>query len=104
VKNLQKENQTLILLAAARMAAIFGGRLPILSMIGKQKIDQYIAATIFIIDIALNLVLIPLWGINGAAAATMITSVIWTILIVVYLKKALGINALYIPFSEKIRN
>ncbi|MGE0635609.1 MAG: oligosaccharide flippase family protein [Bacteroidia bacterium] len=99
-----KGNQTLILLAAARMAAIFGGRLPILSMIGKQKIDQYIAATIFIIDIALNLVLIPLWGINGAAAATMITSVIWTILIVVYLKKALGINALYIPFSEKIRN
>ncbi len=91
----------LILLSLARLAAILGGRLPILSMIGKQKIDQNIALAVFIINIVLNLIFVPLWGINGAAFSTMLTSTAWTIIAAVYLRRAMKLNALYIPFLEK---
>lgn len=91
----------LILLSLGRLSAILGGRLPVLSMIGKQKIDQNIALAVFIINIVLNLIFVPLWGINGAAFSTMITSTAWTIIAAVYMRKAMKLNALYIPFLEK---
>lgn len=91
----------LILLSLGRLAAILGGRLPVLSMTGKQKIDQNIALAVFIINIILNLIFVPLWGVNGAAFSTMITSTAWTIIAAVYMRKAMKLNALYIPFLEK---
>ncbi len=91
----------LILLSLGRLAAILGGRLPVLSMIGKQNIDQNIALAVFIINIVLNLIFVPLWGINGAAFSTMITSTAWTIIAAVYMRRAMKLNALYIPFLEK---
>ncbi|MCG3166446.1 MAG: hypothetical protein POELPBGB_02225 [Bacteroidia bacterium] len=100
-KEFREGSIALILLSLGRLAAILGGRLPVLSMIGKQKIDQNIALAVFIINIILNIIFVPLWGINGAAFSTMATSVAWTIITAVYMRKAMKLNALYIPFLEK---
>ncbi len=91
----------LLLITGRFFFSLSGSRGIILAMIGKQNVDQYISMTIVVIDIILNLIFIPLWGINGAAFSTMVTTIIWTIITVVYLRKAMKINALYIPFLGK---
>lgn len=43
---------------------------------GKQKYEKYIAASGAVCNLILNAVMIPLWGVNGAAVATLLTQVI----------------------------
>ena len=40
---------------------------------GKQKYEKYLAAAGAVCNLVLNAILIPVWGINGAAFATLIT-------------------------------
>jgi O-antigen/teichoic acid export membrane protein len=47
-----------------------------------------------ILNVTLNLLLIPFWGINGSAAATSISLIIWNILLWQAVRKQLGINSL----------
>lgn len=42
---------------------------------GKQKYEKYIAASGAVCNLCLNAVMIPLWGVNGAAIATLVTQV-----------------------------
>ena len=42
---------------------------------GKQKYEKYLAAAGAVCNLVLNALMIPLWGINGAAAATLITQI-----------------------------
>lgn len=42
---------------------------------GKQKYEKYIAASGAVCNLILNAVMIPLWGVNGAAVATLLTQV-----------------------------
>lgn len=42
---------------------------------GKQKYEKYIAGSGAVCNLILNAVLIPLWGVNGAAIATLITQI-----------------------------
>lgn len=94
---------SLIFLTVGRFFyTLCGTRGIILPMLGKQNVEQYISFSIVIIDIVLNLIFIPLWGINGAALSTMITTIIWTIISVVYLRKSMKLNSLYIPFAGKL--
>lgn len=44
-------------------------------------------------NVLLNYLLIPLHGANGAAIATMISVGVWNLLMVVFAKRTLGINA-----------
>jgi len=46
-----------------------------------------------VFNVAANLVLIPLWGMNGAALATSMTFVIWNSLLASEVAKRLGINS-----------
>lgn len=50
-----------------------GGVWFMLSMTGKPKFQMYANIIAFVINIVINLILIPLYGINGAAFASMIT-------------------------------
>lgn len=59
----------------------------IMQMTGKQKQYQYIAVIALLINLLLNFILIPRYGINGAAVATAISLSVWNIAGTVYLKR-----------------
>ena len=42
---------------------------------GKQKYEKYIAGSGAVCNLILNAVLIPVWGVNGAAVATLVTQI-----------------------------
>jgi O-antigen/teichoic acid export membrane protein len=66
-------------------------------MTGKEKVFQNIILAATALNIALNAVLIPRYGINGAAVANMIALVFWNLSSVTYIKFSMNINTLYIP-------
>jgi O-antigen/teichoic acid export membrane protein len=70
---------------------------PYLNMTGKQKAFRNIVLLAALIDIALCYLLIPRFGINGAAIATMTSLFFWNITSVIVIKKADGINTFYFP-------
>ena len=67
-------------------------------MTGYQRIFNKIVIVSAAINISLNYVLIPIWGIEGAAIASLISMVFWNITSVIYIKKRFGF---YIGFSFK---
>ena len=46
-------------------------------MRGRQRLAASVAAIACVANIVLNTILIPRWGMTGAAAATAISTVIW---------------------------
>ncbi|MBD5145970.1 MAG: flippase [Ruminococcus sp.] len=48
---------------------------------GKQKYEKYYAAAGAAANIILNFLLIPVWGINGAAAASLLTQIVTNVLV-----------------------
>lgn len=59
----------------------------IMQMTGKQKQYQYIAVVSLLVNLLLNFILIPRYGINGAAIATAVSLSIWNVSGCVYLKR-----------------
>ena len=45
-----------------------------------------------LVNVILNAVLVPFWGLNGAAMATVAGLIIWKLLLVVWVRKKLGIQ------------
>lgn len=68
-----------------------------LSMTGYQKFLQNIFVSSAIINVILNLLLIPLYSINGAAIASMISMSMWNIGSAVYIKRKFGRYISYVP-------
>ncbi len=62
-----------------------------LQMTGKQKIFQYILLFSVAINILLNALLIPIYGMTGAAIASAISMIIWNAIAVVYIFRNYGI-------------
>jgi O-antigen/teichoic acid export membrane protein len=92
-----------IILSAGRLVVAFSGAAGnLLQMCGKQVIFMNVAIIGSLINIILNFVLIPIYGINGSAMATMISIVIFNLLLVYYVKKEFGFYTFYIPFSKKL--
>lgn len=88
----------LILLTIGRfISSICGSVGYLLQMTGHQKIMQNIILISLIISIGLNYFLIPIYGINGAAFATMVSTAFWNIVGVYYIKKRLNILTIYYP-------
>jgi O-antigen/teichoic acid export membrane protein len=83
--------------------AISGSVGIILQMTGKQKAFQNIMLFATVLNITLNVVLIPRYGINGAAFASMIAMAFWNLSSVIYVKSYLKIVTLYIPFLTRKR-
>ena len=69
----------------------------LLNMSGFHRIEGRIAVAGAVITVALCFVLIPLWGIVGAAAANAIATACCNLLRVYYAKTCLGILMLPIP-------
>lgn len=69
----------------------------LLNMTGHQKQFNKIVLLGALINIIVNYLLIPLYGINGAAFASMLSVIFWNIMASVYSKRYLGFYMFYVP-------
>lgn len=83
----------MILLVAFLLNCISGSVGYIMVMTGHQDTSVKILGGSAIINVVLNLILIPKWGVEGAAIATGISMNLWTIVMIIYIKKKMDINA-----------
>ncbi|MEZ4879712.1 MAG: polysaccharide biosynthesis C-terminal domain-containing protein [Chitinophagales bacterium] len=72
----------------------------LLNGIGFHKQFTIISIIGAIINIVINLILIPLYGINGAAIASTISIFSWNIIGSFFIKKKLGFYIAFIPFKK----
>jgi O-antigen/teichoic acid export membrane protein len=81
----------LILISAGVLVNAFTGTVDqVLNMTGHQQLLRNITIAGFTLNVFLNLMLIPAYGINGAAIASLATNVSFNLLCVIYIKKKLG--------------
>jgi len=93
-----------VILSLGRLVVSFSGAAGnLLQMCGKQVIFMNVAIIGSIINIVLNFILIPIYGINGSAIATMVSIVVFNLLLVYYVKREFGFYTFYIPFIQKIK-
>ena len=89
---------SLIYLTIGQFVNSFSGSVGyILQMTGKQFIFQNIVFFSMIINVLLNLILIPIYNIVGAAIASMISMAMWNILGILYIYKEYGFISCYCP-------
>lgn len=92
----------LMLLAGAQFfSAISGSVGNILQMTGKQNVFQNIVLVSMLGNVGLNLILIPMYGIFGAAIAGFVTIVARNLFSVVYIYRNYGFLTLYLPLVTK---
>ena len=91
-----------ILCAGQLIMALTGSVGVILQMTGNQVIYQNIMVFTLCINILLNFILIPLYGIQGAALATAISVLIWNISGMFFVRRKLHIDSFYNPFQSRI--
>ena len=90
-----------ILLSCGKLFSSFSGSVGnILQMTGNQNILAKILFFAAILNIVLNLYLIPKYGIDGAALASVISIVVWNSGMILAVKKKLGFYTFYIPFMK----
>ena len=90
-----------IFLSCGRLISSFSGSVgTILQMTGNQNIYAKILLFGAIMNVVLNLILIPKYGINGAAIASMSSLIVWNLSMVLVVKKRFGFYTFYIPFIK----
>ena len=72
----------------------------ILQMTGKEIVFQNIVTASVMLNIILNIILIPLFGITGAAVASAASMIFWNAVSAVYIVKSEKIITVYLPFSR----
>ena len=82
----------LILLAGQVLNATFGPVISVLNMTGHERETLIGVLIACAVNVVLNAVLIPLYGIEGAAGATAITLVCWNALLWLKVRQRLGLN------------
>lgn len=83
---------TLSILCLGQMINASTGSIGVLlNMTGHQKYTAWGVSISAVINIILNAVLIPLWGVNGAAIATATSTIIWNTLLAIFVVKKLKI-------------
>jgi O-antigen/teichoic acid export membrane protein len=91
-----------IFLSCGRLISSFSGSVGnILQMTGNQNIYALILFFGAILNIVLNLILIPKYGINGAAIASMSSLIVWNLSMIFVVKKKFGFYTFYIPFIKR---
>jgi O-antigen/teichoic acid export membrane protein len=84
-----------ILLLGLMARASIGPVEKLLSMLGQQSICAFIYALAFATNIALNIVIVPSFGLTGAAIATSSALVLESILLFVMAKRRLGLHVFF---------
>jgi len=83
----------LILLAGQIINSLSGSVGSIMSMSSQQNAMGFIIGASTVVNIILNITLIPKFSLIGAAIATAVTMAMWNIAMLVYIYKKLGINS-----------
>lgn len=82
---------TMIIVAIGVLfSAVCGNIDQILNMTGNEKVFRNIAISCFFVNVILNYILIPYYGINGSAIASLITNIVLNIISLIYMRKKLG--------------
>jgi len=86
------EGQTaLIIISVGVLINVMTGNVDqILNMTNNQRILKNITIAGFFLNVILNYLLIPVYGINGSAAASLVTNAAFNIVCLLYIKKNLG--------------
>lgn len=92
----------LLLTAGAFINSISGSVGYLLQMTGNHNLFLKIILISAIINVLLNAVLIPKYGINGAALASMISMAIWNLTSSIFIKHKYKILTLYFPLISKL--
>jgi len=93
-----------IILSIGKLINAFCGSVGnLLQMTGKQLIFMNILFFGAILNIVLNLILIPKLGIKGAAIASLCSIAFWNLTMVYFVKKEFGFLTIYIPFFRNER-
>ncbi len=91
----QAQNALLILLAGQVINAFCGSIGVYLNMTGKQKIFQFILVSALLINVLLNYILIPRYGMTGAAIATSGSMILWNLVAVIYVYRKDGVQTFF---------
>ncbi len=67
----------------------------ILLMTDKQNVFKNIMILATFLNIAMNIILIPLYGINGAAIASSISLILWNVISFVYIYRKYNISTIW---------
>jgi len=89
----------LILLSGQVINSLAGSVGLIMTMTGHQNQAGAIIAGSAAVNIVLNVLLIPLFGLTGAAVSTAFTMILWNIAMLIYVQRRLGINSTIITFG-----
>ncbi len=92
-------NALRILLIAQGVNAFFGSNDNIVKMTGHQVFHQNTIIAASILNVSLNFLLIPLYGLKGAAFATAFSTLFWNSVFSFKVKKILGKWIFFNPFS-----
>ena len=87
----------LILSVGLFFNAISGSVGYFMNMCGYEKVVRNLIFLSFIINITLNLILIPIIGIYGAAISTSFNNILWNVLLTLYIRKKYQQTFIYIP-------
>jgi O-antigen/teichoic acid export membrane protein len=79
------QSSLIVLLIGQAVNALCGSAGVYMNMTGKQVIFQRILLVAFAINITLNLILIPIYDILGAAIATSISTIFWNVVTTAYI-------------------
>lgn len=83
----------LIILAAGQLVNALSGSVGVyLNMIGQQNVYQKVVLTAAVLNVVLNLIFIPMYGLAGAAIASMVAIAFQNIASAVYIKTKLNFN------------
>jgi O-antigen/teichoic acid export membrane protein len=83
----------LVLLVAGQTLNVASGpNGPLLLMSGHERAAAWVVGGGVLLNAALNLVMVPLWGVNGCAVATAFSNVAWNLGLVVAAVRLLGID------------
>jgi O-antigen/teichoic acid export membrane protein len=91
----------LLLMGIAQFVNAFSGSVGyIMQMTDNQKTFQNVILVAAVLNIVLNYLLIPKYGINGAAFASMVSMIFWNVTLVLIIKIRMGFYTVYNPFQR----
>jgi len=92
---------SLLILISGQLVNVLSGSVGyIMIMTGRQKQAAYVLAAGAVLNIILNLILIPPFGIEGAAVATAVALIVWNVVLVVYIRSRINLNSTIFPVSK----
>ena len=93
----------LILAGAYFIGSFFGAGPHMLMMIGYEKISSNILLGSTILNVCLNLVLIPLYGVIGAAIATFISELVKKFFAYIFMVNKAKVDTSVLSFKKAVK-